>query len=770
MIEGAEVEQPAASTGYEAAPVRAYLECVTVVGFRGVGPSCELRLHPGPGLTLVVGRNGSGKSSIAEAAEFALTGDSLRWSGKTQDWRRGWRNLHAEADPQIQVRLRVDGEQQSHTVVVRWSGDDVESAETRVTVPGEGPKPLESLGWDAAIRAFRPFLSYTELSTITGGRPIDRYRALAPMLGMESLRPPIDSLRHSRLSLEKKVNTAKSRVTDVICALADCPDDRAAVAADALSEPWDLAKVEALVTGTEPAAAVRDRVLDMLTQLLDPDADSAGVAAEDLRGAFEKIEQLKGSDAERASKLADLLETAVEIHEHHGDTDCPVCGRAKGLDVERVGLLRPEIGRLRGEARAVVEAQKALNESRRKARSVIGPVPEVLDTATGVDVRIDLTELRTAWQAWIDTPDSDQDLVAHLDSGCLQLIAATKTVRSEAKKRQQQLADQWRPLAEKLTELLPIARDGQRAERMLPHVRKAESWLKRCEASIRDERFEEVNARVKEVWETLAVGSNVMLENVRLTARSVDMNVTVDGDRSAALGVMSQGELHALALSLFIPRVKFEDSPFGFAILDDPVQAMDPVRVDGLARVLHNLAKTHQVVVFTHDDRLPSTIRRLQIPASILAVTRRPKSRVELKKSLDPVQAAIEDARALHLTKGLPARAARKVVPGLCRQAIEAACLESGRRKMLARGMSLEECDQAWAHAVKLFPRIAIGLYGDAQRTGDVYRRLNNKFGSWAGDTARQCNEGTHPDADQPTDLGDLIDRAECLALGLAKL
>ena len=73
------------------------------------------------------------------------------------------------------------------------------------------------------------------------------------------------------------------------------------------------------------------------------------------------------------------------------------------------------------------------------------------------------------------------------------------------------------------------------------------------------------------------------------------MDVTVDGDSSVALGVMSQGELHALALSLFIPRVKFDASPFGFAILDDPVQAMDPVRVDGLARVLHSLARTRQV-------------------------------------------------------------------------------------------------------------------------------------------------------------------------------
>ena len=73
---------------------------------------------------------------------------------------------------------------------------------------------------------------------------------------------------------------------------------------------------------------------------------------------------------------------------------------------------------------------------------------------------------------------------------------------------------------------------------------------------------------------------------------------------------MSQGELHALALSLFLPRATSDDSPFRFVVIDDPVQAMDPARVDGLARVLAETARTHQVVVFSHDDRLPESLRR----------------------------------------------------------------------------------------------------------------------------------------------------------------
>ncbi len=61
--------------------------------------------------------------------------------------------------------------------------------------------------------------------------------------------------------------------------------------------------------------------------------------------------------------------------------------------------------------------------------------------------------------------------------------------------------------------------------------------------------------------------------------------------------------------------------PFRFVVVDDPVQSMDPAKVDGLARVLEDAAKTRQVVVFTHDDRLPEAVRRLGIDARILEVS-----------------------------------------------------------------------------------------------------------------------------------------------------
>lgn len=74
-----------------------YLGKVTVTGFRGVGSEARLNLRPKPGVTLVVGRNGSGKSSIAEAIETLFTGTNAHCAGQHPNRIVRWRNLHRGA-------------------------------------------------------------------------------------------------------------------------------------------------------------------------------------------------------------------------------------------------------------------------------------------------------------------------------------------------------------------------------------------------------------------------------------------------------------------------------------------------------------------------------------------------------------------------------------------------------------------------------------------------------------------------------------------------
>jgi hypothetical protein len=214
---------------------------------------------------------------------------------------------------------------------------------------------------------------------------------------------------------------------------------------------------------------------------------------------------------------------------------------------------------------------------------------------------------------------------------------------------------------------------------------------------------------------------------------------------------MSQGELHSLALSLFIPRATLEESPFRFLVIDDPVQSMDPARVDGLARVLQSASKNRQVVVFTHDDRLPDAIRRLDIAATVIEVTRREGSIVEPRRSKDPVSRYLEDAFTLAKTNDLPQDVAKRVVPGLCRQAIEAACMEAIRKRRIGRGEPHVEVEDLLSGITGTKSLAALALFDDKDRAGEVLPRLN-KESKASADTFRAVNEGAHEGLD-----GDIL-------------
>jgi hypothetical protein len=69
-------------------------------------------------------------------------------------------------------------------------------------------------------------------------------------------------------------------------------------------------------------------------------------------------------------------------------------------------------------------------------------------------------------------------------------------------------------------------------------------------------------------------------------------------------------------------------------------------------------------------------VRRLDIAAEIIEVTRRERLIVELHRSLDPVGRYLEDALASLAPPSSPSSAAVHVVSGLCRLALEATCME----------------------------------------------------------------------------------------------
>jgi hypothetical protein len=231
---------------------------------------------------------------------------------------------------------------------------------------------------------------------------------------------------------------------------------------------------------------------------------------------------------------------------------------------------------------------------------------------------------------------------------------------------------------------------------------------------------------------------------------------------------MSQGELHSLALSLFLPRAMLPESPFRFLILDDPVQSMDPARVDGLAMVLDQVGRSRQLVVFTHDDRLPEAVRRLGIDARILQVTRQPGSVVTVTETMDPVERHLRDARMVARDQALPPGVAARLIPGFCRGAIEAACTETTRRRRLSQGEPHAEVERLLTDLTTTKQRLALPCSMTHAAPGRSTR--GSTTSSDDGQRTRSGPSTTAPTAPMGGDLPQLLRDARELATKLRAL
>ncbi|MFC9967136.1 AAA family ATPase [Nocardia ignorata] len=760
-----------------------FLRAVTVHGFRGIGPTATLRLNPGPGLTLVVGRNGSGKSSFAEAAEFALTGGNRRWDGRTSAWREGWRNLHEPDLARIEVELLTGGG--AVTVATHWaSGAELTEAQWTERRGDAPPAVVDPVSRRQRLDLYRPFLSYSELGALVDGKPSDLFDALHRLLGLDQLAAAAESIRLRKLELERAVKNSRQDRADLLDELAQVADDRADRVADLLRDPDpDLDAIAAEVAGSVLGAEGPEDLRAVLRLSL-PDPVEVAAVADRLTRAATDLSAHATIDAESDLRVLELLTRAREHAATAGACPCPVCGRGD-LDDDWLIAADAEIARRSADLDALRSARTEFESALAAARALPTPVPEELAPAIqptdravkpgtplpDAPIRSEVLgkrrdTVRRCWEEWaaLATADYDEQSADRLRTTYQDLAAELAALQRDARIELERLDTVWSPLVPRILAWLEPARAVAADAGELRIVRKAADWLKSATTTIRGERMRPLEATARWVWSTLRQQSNVELGAIRLqgsagTARRVLLDVTVDEVDGAALGVMSQGELHALGLSLFLPRATVAHSPFRFVMIDDPVQAMDPAKVDGLARVLAEVALTRQVVVFTHDERLAEAVRRMQLDATVLEVQRRERSVVEVRVTGDPVRRYLDDARSLLRTPQLPPAIADELVATCCRSAIEAAGLAKARHELLAAGLAHGEVERRVRNAHTTRAMITLAIMGPRARVDDLNKHLSAVGGRWLVGVLRDATAGAHVPIDRP--MRELISDTE---------
>jgi uncharacterized Zn finger protein (UPF0148 family) len=700
----------------EADSAGTFLTAISVEGFRGVGPAARLDLYPAPGLMVVSGRNGSGKSSFAEALELALTGTSYRWRNKEALWAETWQNLHHPSPCEIRIGFTREGTGPL-TVGMQWEPGDPLTARTSwtQTAAERRVQGIDGFGWSRPLEVYRPVLSYDELGRLFDGGPSALYDALAKLLGLEVLTDTEKLLVSTLKDTKSTRDRADHERKRLLLLFSEYTDERAQRATALLQKRGvAIEDVLALVAGGGDAQLQVVPALRALTHVETPTIEDIDDASRRLRSAMQAAVNTATAVIDRTHQRVELLQAALRFHEHTGDTVCPVCGQGQ-LDADWAARTRSNIASSQDELVEYRSAAKELIASRSAATSLLKDLRSVHEVPS-VELPA-VTEYNRAVENAQQFPADDNALVAHLESASTTVVAAADVLRREAGDALERRESTWAPLAAQLGGWVQLEKEARELDSTVKAMTAAKKWVTDHAIPFRNLRLKPIAEQARWIWGQLRQESNVDLGDITLegtaTRRRAQLGGSVDGKATKALSVMSQGELHALGLALFLPRATALKSPFRFVVLDDPIQAMDPAKIDGFVQVLSEIAQTHQVIVFSHDDRLASVIRETGVDARMVEVVRETGSRVTLRDNINPALRQVKDVFALIKDDRMPDDIKNRVAPGLFRMALESAAKQAYYTKQALAGQPRMESESKWLLAKKTVTRLALVIHGD---------------------------------------------------------
>jgi DNA repair exonuclease SbcCD ATPase subunit len=128
------------------------------------------------------------------------------------------------------------------------------------------------------------------------------------------------------------------------------------------------------------------------------------------------------------------------------------------------------------------------------------------------------------------------------------------------------------------------------------------------------ERLDSRGAEVRHLYDMLNPGAHVGFEKMEPGTNKLSLHANSFGQRMPAAPNLSQCQLNCLGLAVWLMRATTPTSPFGFIVLDDPVQSMDDEHYEALLSelipcLLDQYGK--QVIIFSHFQNLVERTRSL---------------------------------------------------------------------------------------------------------------------------------------------------------------
>lgn len=721
---------------------------VSVAGIGGIGALAPpvLELTPTAGLTVVYAQNGHGKTSLARAMESALRAARHEAEDVTGDLWSAQLVSEGESYATIELILVSGADRLEVRVVFGPTGDEV----TATLADADGRRRVElDRAWREALLGSRACYSYSVLQTrLKSDRDLQSYLEELLVLGpvWQAVRTALEGRAAEATTAKKAVEKAsrETKAAEATLRKLFLADPRRPTAPPDVVWPscW-TDDVDRWLLDNAVAGGLDDSVT--------PVADDYERQVERLREALrESVEHLTVADARlddpRHGAVLDHLEALVGAADLD-DGRCPVCGTAVAW---------------REHTRTLVEGARQQRTAAREVERALRNLADWVDHTLLPLVRAGgdggpAAAAHTLRQAVLSggcRPHSParraaEDLLAALaDPAHLDWVAALRR-RSDA-------TAEW---ARERTQLLAPFAEAWRAHG--PTADDADAWkvaqstLDELQVTLRQERQDDVTAQLHAALRAMLPDADVEIEKIRHQGgakqnRGAEVRLTLGG-RPATLGMLSSGQRNALLLAPLL--VIGDPGAFGFLLIDDPVHALDDLRVDHLAQELSRLADDHQVLVLTHDPRLEEHLRARRPDLATVTLQRDvATATVRWAQHSSPWETLLDDATKVRDTAqqdGWLVDAPREsIVAGLCRAALDGAirqaAINRAIRHTIAVDAALDALDEQQDTA-RRFEHVR-GLVGGGRALPVAQRCVDHFLPAW--------NAGTHGAPANDLDLG----------------
>lgn len=380
------------------------LEWVEVRGFRAFGSEAR-RMDLSSNLVVIHAGNSQGKTSLAEAVEFLVTGRSSRrdlFGGAKAEYNESLRNAHLPADDPVWVAAGIRSDDDIIREVRRELITDFSRAAdcvSRLTVDGNEVSSLATLGIDTSEGAIAaPVLLQHTLRYVLSTEPKQRatyFKALLALSDLDLLRERVraqaNDLERAKLgpgllSLQRLSQTRLAGSAIVIQQL-NAQDretlrvdiEQALLDAGAAVIGRDSESIEHLIGALEQMAREQNDGVFPLSDF----AVALPTEMPPLPDLSKYVTEIQRADEVSAALLPVLtafLRMPEVAHIDH-PVDCPVCLTPDGLTPERVADIQVRLRDTTQLSTAASAAEKAVGDFRARLQTWISSVENSIPSA-----------------------------------------------------------------------------------------------------------------------------------------------------------------------------------------------------------------------------------------------------------------------------------------------------------------------------------------------------------------------------------------------------